>query len=185
MAVEAHARLIAAGTCWVALALEIGIQGDATHQTNSAHGEEGLSLPKARLELRTSFETRLRPSTSSGLQPLLRMSGEKVITAFLSAEYFAQDLHIWEISVHASAQGRGIGRRLIEAVVTHAREIGLEAVTLTTFREVAWNEPYYVRLGFETLSDDALSPRLRAVLDAEIANGLPGERRCAMRLSLD
>ena len=185
MAVEAHERLIAAGACWVAVLTGEGSKFSDKTAPPTAHGEEGLSLSMARLEPRTSFETRLRPSTSSGLQPLLRMSGEKVIAAFLSAEYFAQDLHIWEISVHASAQGRGIGRRLIEAAVTHAREVGLEAVTLTTFRDVGWNAPYYARLGFETQSDDALSPRLRAVLDAEIANGLPGERRCAMRLSLD
>jgi GNAT superfamily N-acetyltransferase len=106
------------------------------------------------------------------------------LTAFLSAETFDQDLHIWEISVHATAQGQGVGRQLINAATQHAHLNRLNAVTMTTFRDVGWNEPYYARLGFETLSEDALSPRLRAVLDAEIGNGLPAERRCAMRLAL-
>jgi GNAT superfamily N-acetyltransferase len=130
MSVEAHLRLINAGTCWV--------------------GKDANSRP----------------------------------IAFISAERFAQDLHIWEISVHTSAQGQGIGRHLIETAVNHARQSGISAVTLTTFREIVWNEPYYARLGFETLSEDALSPRLRDILAAEIAHGLPGKRRCAMRLPL-
>jgi GNAT superfamily N-acetyltransferase len=130
MSVEAHARLIAMGTCWVA-------EGhDAT------------------------------------------------LRAFLSAERFDQVLHIWEISVHANAQGQGVGRQLINAAIKHAHLNSLNAVTLTTFRDVGWNEPYYARLGFETLAQGALSPTLLGVLDSEIANGLPAERRCAMRLAL-
>jgi GNAT superfamily N-acetyltransferase len=131
MSADAHERLIAAGTCWVA------------------------------------------------------EDSESRLIAFLSAEQFEQDLHIWEISVHASVQGQGIGRRLIEAAVDHARHHGLKAVTLTTFRDVGWNEPYYARRGFETLAATLLSPRLCDTLNAEIAHGHPRERRCAMRLLLD
>ncbi|WP_176457655.1 hypothetical protein [Pseudomonas mandelii] len=43
---------------------------------------------------------------------------------------------------------------------------------------------YLLRMGFETLGAAQLSPRLKAVLNNELANGLPSERRCAMRFNL-
>jgi GNAT superfamily N-acetyltransferase len=113
------------------------------------------------------------------------VAADAELIGFISAELFDADLHIWEISVRAGAQGQGIGRRLIEAACDHARNAGLGGLTLTTFRDVAWNQPYYERLGFKTLTDDALNPRLRQVLETEITHGLPGDQRCAMRLPLD
>ena len=84
---------------------------------------------------------------------------------FLSAERCGDELHIWELAVR---------RR-------HQRLSGL---TLTTFRDLAWNEPLYRHMGFITLASEQLSERLSNVLANEHANGLPGERRCAMRLVL-
>lgn len=109
---------------------------------------------------------------------------EEAPVAFLSAERLPDALHIHEISVHVSAIGRGIGRRLIEAAIVTARVLGLSALTLTTFRDVPWNEPYYQRLGFETLAHDHLDARLTSILADEVSAGLPGDRRCAMRLNL-
>jgi GNAT superfamily N-acetyltransferase len=104
--------------------------------------------------------------------------------AFLSAEQFGNALHIHEISVHASAMGQGVGRHLIEVCCSEAVARGLFQVTLTTFRDVPWNEPYYQRLGFQTLAALELDQRLASILAAEIEAGLPGDRRCAMRLNL-
>jgi hypothetical protein len=69
----------------------------------------------------------------------------------------------------------------LEAVIEPARDLGLNALTLTTFRDVPWNAPFYARFGFETLAPGELDPRLEAILRAEIAHGIPGDRRCAMR----
>ncbi|WP_231113270.1 GNAT family N-acetyltransferase [Pandoraea pnomenusa] len=102
----------------------------------------------------------------------------------LDAEVFGTALHVWELSVHRSWQGRGIGRALLDAAIGHACEAGLGAVTLTTFRDVAWNAPFYARAGFETINDDTLCARLRAVLARERAAGLSPARRCAMRRRL-
>lgn len=102
----------------------------------------------------------------------------------LDAEVFGTALHVWELSVHRSWQGRGIGRALLDAAIGHARDAGFRAVTLTTFRDVAWNAPFYARAGFETIDEHALCARLRAVLERERVAGLPPARRCAMRRSL-
>ncbi|MEK6636591.1 MAG: GNAT family N-acetyltransferase [Pseudomonadota bacterium] len=103
---------------------------------------------------------------------------------FLSAERTLDILHIREVSVLASVMGRGIGRRLIQSAIAAANELGLFALTLTTFRDVPWNEPYYQRLGFGTLAAADLDQRLATILADEVCAGLPGDRRCAMRLNL-
>jgi GNAT superfamily N-acetyltransferase len=103
---------------------------------------------------------------------------------FLCAEAAGDALHIWEIAVHEDWQGRGLGRRLVAAATAFARTTELIAVTLTTFRDVPWNEPFYGRLGFHTLAPAELGQRLEAILAGEARRGLPGERRCAMRLAL-
>ncbi len=108
----------------------------------------------------------------------------KAPVGFLSAERTVDILHICEVSVLASVMGRGIGRRLIEAAIGAARASGLSALTLTTFRDVPWNESYYQRLGFETVAAHDLDQRLAAILADEVSAGLPGDRRCAMHLNL-
>lgn len=91
-------------------------------------------------------------------------------------------LHILEIAVAREAQRRGIGRGLLDAALEHARDAGLQALTLTTFRHVAWNRPFYARYGFAELSADEMSARVRGIIRAETERGLPN--RCAMRIEV-
>jgi hypothetical protein len=58
---------------------------------------------------------------------------------------------------------------LVNAVCDWATAEGLPAVTLTTFRDVAWNGPFYAKLGFRELVD--LSPGLVAMREHERAIG--------------
>ena len=103
---------------------------------------------------------------------------------FLCAGSYGSDLHIWEIAVRRDRQGAGAGRALIEEAVVYARRLGMTRVTLTTFRDVAWNEPLYKHMGFTTLGPEDIDVRLSAVLSNERDQGLPAERRCAMWLKL-
>lgn len=103
------------------------------------------------------------------------------VCGFLCAERFDDDLHVWELAVDAEHQRMGLGQRLVQAACSHAAAAGLSAVTLTTFRDLAWNAPWYARLGFR--EETALpGTRLYAVLQAEARHGLPAQRRVAMRL---
>jgi len=104
--------------------------------------------------------------------------------AFLCAEAEGGVLHIWELGVSRRWQGRGIGRALMSAAIEAARRRGLAAATLTTFRDVPWNAPFYKRLGFEILPETALDDRLAAALRQDAERGLPLCLRCVMRLSL-
>ncbi|MEJ2858333.1 MULTISPECIES: GNAT family N-acetyltransferase [unclassified Saccharothrix] len=88
--------------------------------------------------------------------------------------------HVEQISVHPDAARRGIGAALLDHVETWATGRGLAGLTLTTFREVPWNAPYYERLGFREVT--ALSPGLAEVVAAEAARGLdPATRVCLER----
>jgi GNAT superfamily N-acetyltransferase len=104
--------------------------------------------------------------------------------AFLSAEVLSEALHIWEVSVRFEHQRAGIGRKLISHAIQEAKVRGLAAVTLTTFRNVSWNEQFYSRLGFKTLDSREAGDRHNQILQAEIERGFPAERRCAMRLAI-
>ncbi|MFT3978231.1 MAG: GNAT family N-acetyltransferase [Sphingomonas bacterium] len=103
---------------------------------------------------------------------------------FLSAEADHDRLHIWELAVRHDRQGRGIGRRLVETACSWAGEQRFASVTLTTFRQISWNEPFYRSVGFRTLEDEELTPALAAILRHEVEIGLPGSERCAMRRTL-
>jgi GNAT superfamily N-acetyltransferase len=112
------------------------------------------------------------------------VDGQDRPIAFLATSIEEDALHIVELGVRRDLQHRGIGRALLAEAIADARERGLAAVTLTTFRDVPWNAPFYARLGFEQLSGSSIGVRLEHVLREEAERGLPVETRCAMRLRL-
>jgi len=97
---------------------------------------------------------------------------------FLCASVQETALHIEELSVARSHQGLGLGRKLLAEVERWARAEGFTALTLTTFADVPWNAPFYARLGFQRLDEQALERFLGEQLRHEQALGLPN--RCAM-----
>jgi GNAT superfamily N-acetyltransferase len=110
--------------------------------------------------------------------------GEEM-AGFLAAEPFSRELHIWEMDVDPRFGRRGIGAGLVRAAMIDARNSGFRALTLTTFRDLAWNGPYYARLGFEEVTALDAHPRLAGELANEVDDGLPADRRCAMICFLD
>jgi predicted kinase/predicted N-acetyltransferase YhbS len=92
--------------------------------------------------------------------------------------------HLEEVDVLPELGQRGIGRRLVEAVCDWARAGGHARLTLTTFREVPWNEPFYARCGFRALAESELSDALRSVVEDEAARGLDPALRVVMGLEL-
>jgi GNAT superfamily N-acetyltransferase len=101
---------------------------------------------------------------------------------FALVEMLAADLpHLEEVDVHPQHGRRGIGAALVRAVCEWAARSGHAAVTLTSFRDVAWNMPFYARLGFEVVPGIDLGRELQAVVADETARGLDPERRVVMR----
>ena len=102
--------------------------------------------------------------------------------AYLIAGPLGRALHVDQVSVAPSHARRGIGAALIEHLAETARAGGRTALTLTTFRDVPWNAPYYERLGFETVEPEGELAALVARESAAIPSDAP---RVAMRRALD
>jgi len=103
------------------------------------------------------------------------------VVGFVVIDLLDDCAHIEEVAVAPDAGRRGYGRALVETVVTWAGRHGCAAVTLTTFRDVAWNGPWYQRLGFRDIAESDLTDGLRARRESEAAEGLAPELRTVMR----
>jgi GNAT superfamily N-acetyltransferase len=102
---------------------------------------------------------------------------EAAPVAYLVATPVDGNLHIEQVSVHPDHAHRGVGRRLIDT----ANSAGRPALTLTTFRDLPWNAPYYARLGFHVVGLDAHPPGLREIRRREADHGLDRWPRVTMR----
>lgn len=103
---------------------------------------------------------------------------------FILAAPLDRDIHIYELSV-APAHGRkGLGRKLVEAVCGWSRDMGFEAVTLSTFMDLPWNGPFYASCGFDVINPDGWTPALLLARYREEDLGLPLERRSFMSRKL-
>ncbi len=78
--------------------------------------------------------------------------------------------HLAQLSVLPGRARRGLGSALVERALIEAWHDGFDTVSLTTYRDVAWNAPFYARLGFEVVDEDV--PFLRRQRDQERALGL-------------
>lgn len=85
-----------------------------------------------------------------------------------------------ELSVHPEHAGRRLGAALIEAGARFYGGRGSPRMTLTTFRDVPWNAPYYARLGFSIVEDLSAEARLAEQVSRELAWGVPEGSRVAM-----
>ena len=89
--------------------------------------------------------------------------------------------HIEQVSVAPAHARRGLGAALIDHLAAVAAAEGRPALTLTSFRDVPWNAPYYKRLGFRVVAPDDQGPELAALV-ADEAERIPGDApRVAMR----
>jgi GNAT superfamily N-acetyltransferase len=113
------------------------------------------------------------------------VNSDNIPVGFLNGEEIGGQFHILEMSVHSAHQRHGIGSRLINQAKLFAIEQGYPTLTLTTFRDVKWNEGFYTHIGFRLIGFDALSDELMQILAKEVESGLPGELRCAMTMELD
>ncbi|EMA3642425.1 GNAT family N-acetyltransferase [Providencia stuartii] len=103
---------------------------------------------------------------------------------FINVDKLTHSLHIGEISVCQSWQGKGVGRALIQHILHYALQHHFDYVTLTTFREIPWNAPYYQRFGFSIIDEEALPTELEEILQQEIDAGFNAADRCAMRIKI-
>ena len=101
---------------------------------------------------------------------------------FALVEMLAEDLpHLEEIDVTPTHGRRGLGTALVHTVLEWVKRAGHQQITLTTFRNVPWNMPFYSRLGFVEIPTHELRPELETVVRDEAGRGLDRDQRVVMR----
>lgn len=114
---------------------------------------------------------------------LIAEIGERAIGFVLSIPVDGR-AHILEIAVASGHPGRGCGRALIAAAEDWAARKGFHEITLTTFRDVAWNAPFYARLGYDAFEVGSDRPELGPLIAEVMAAGIHRTPRVAMRKEL-
>lgn len=102
------------------------------------------------------------------------------VVGFVMFEPEQGRFYIQELDVLTSHAGQRIGAALIEQVARLACERNAMQLTLSTFRDVPWNAPYYRRLGFRDLAQSELDAAMIVRRNAHIARGLDESKRVFM-----
>jgi len=98
-----------------------------------------------------------------------------VLTGFLDGAG-----HVYEMSVLPDQARQGIGRKLLDASCAYAYAKGARKMTLSTFRDVPWNGPFYLKSGFTIVDRTNWTPALHVLHEREIMSGFDVSRRCFM-----
>ena len=153
------------------------VEQDAATLLSEEHSLRGVPLPPA--ESADNYRAMIRRGNC------LSATVSDEVIGFAAAGRCGRELHLHELSVARAHQGKGIGATLLRALAIDARNCGLRAITLNTFRDIAWNAPFYARQGFVEIENFEGREHLRDSHDAAVDLGMPGDRRCAMIKFLD
>lgn len=142
----------------------------------------GDTLPESVLSHATPVDTLAAAQQVGLLWVAIEPAGAPI--GFAVASQSGARLHLEELDVLPEYGRKGIGSALLEAVEGYAIGSGHTEMTLTTFRGVPWNAPFYARLGFEVIPEEELDASLLRRLSDEEALGLERSSRVAMRKPL-
>ena len=80
--------------------------------------------------------------------------------------------HLGQVSVRPERMRQGYGAALVRASMREAWQLGYDRMSLTTYRDLPWNGPFYAALGFvEETRPEPFEQRIR---EHQVALGLDG-----------
>lgn len=86
-------------------------------------------------------------------QPGFVLVGGRPCVGFAHVLHEQDSAHLQQLAVHPAHGRRGLGTALVQACCAQARLRGSHELTLTTFRDIEFNAPWYARLGFVEVDD--------------------------------
>ena len=89
------------------------------------------------------------------------------LAGFVMATPRGNGLYIDQISVDPAFGRQGVGRKLMLEIQACAAREGFKELTLSTFKELPWNAPFYATLGFKPLRRRDLEPYMIRIEDAQ------------------
>ena len=94
------------------------------------------------------------------------------LVGFCMSRILGGYLHLQQLSVLPDYGRRGIGTGLLKTAITLTKSRGFPGVTLTAFRNIRWNAPFYSAQGFTVISEFNHFAELESVLKYETSVGL-------------
>lgn len=113
---------------------------------------------------------------------LLTAQVEERCVGFALCSVERPDLYLDQLSVRPDASRNGVGTSLLDAVSAEASRRGLWGVSLSTFRNVAWNAPFFAKQGFQEIPRAGLALWQLDIESAQAAI-MDVNTRCFMRRS--
>jgi GNAT superfamily N-acetyltransferase len=93
-------------------------------------------------------------------------------------------LYLQEIDVEPAHGQRGLGSALVHYVRAWAKQSHYDVMSLSTFRDIPWNAPFYSKLGFRILDESELTAGFQQIRRQEDEAGLPISERVIMHCEL-
>jgi GNAT superfamily N-acetyltransferase len=104
----------------------------------------------------------------------------EIMVGYAIAREVDDTLYLQQIDVEPAHGRRGIGSALVNTVCVWAKQRGYEIVSLSTFRDLPWNAPFYSKLGFHPVDEADLTTGFQQIRLKELAAGLPVSDRVIM-----
>jgi predicted N-acetyltransferase YhbS len=108
----------------------------------------------------------------------------EVVVGYAIAREVADTLYLQQIDVAPEHGRRGIGSALVTTVCAWAKQQDYAIVSLSTFRDIPWNAPFYSNLGFCPVDEADLTTGFQQLRRKELADGLPISDRIIMYCTL-
>lgn len=108
----------------------------------------------------------------------------EVVVGYAIAREVDDTLYLQQIDVEPEHGRRGIGSALVNTICAWAKQQGYRSVSLSTFRDIPWNAPFYSKLGFHPVDEALLSNGFQQIRLKEHDAGLPISDRVVMHCVL-
>ena len=108
----------------------------------------------------------------------------EIVVGYAIAREVDDTLYLQQIDVEPEHGCRGIGSALVNTVCNWAQQQGYEIVSLSTFRDLPWNAPFYSKMGFHPVPEAELTTGFQQIRLKELEAGLPVLDRVIMYCKL-
>ena len=111
---------------------------------------------------------------------LLTATSKSGPVGFGLCQQYEERLYLHQLSVDPAHGRKGLGGALVRYVFALAEDKSCGSITLSTFRDIPWNGPFYAKLGFREIPRKKMTKWMLAV-EAAQAETLDVTQRCFMR----
>jgi GNAT superfamily N-acetyltransferase len=113
-------------------------------------------------------------------QVWVAVAQDELVVGYAIAREVDDTLYLQQIDVIPEHGRRGIGTALVATICDWAKHHGYCTLSLSTFRDIPWNAPFYTKLGFAPVDEAELTTGFQQIRLKEFEAGLPLSDRVIM-----